>query len=54
MVLGQVDDYRHEHGEGFVLVCLQDVKEVVILEEAHGTVSYLQVITTDALNDTFK
>ena len=54
MVLGEAGDDGHEHGEGFVLVGLQDVQEVVVLEEAHGAVSNLQVVTTNRLDDTFK
>lgn len=41
MVLCEMDDNRHQHGEGLVLVSLEDVEEVVVLEEAHGTVGHL-------------
>lgn len=54
MVLRQVYDDWHEHGERLVLVSLQDVEEVVILEKAHGAIGNLQVISTNALHDTFK
>ena len=47
-------DNWYEHGEGLVLVCLEDIEEVVILEEAHGTISDLQVITTDRLDDSLE
>jgi len=38
---GELIDDRHKHWEGLVLVCFEDVKEVVVLEEAHGTISDL-------------
>jgi len=47
MILSEVNDDWYKHGEGLVLVCLQDVKEVVILKEAHGTIGYLQVVATN-------
>ena len=54
MVLGKINNDRHKHWEGLVLVGLQDVEEVVVLEEAHGAVSNLQVIAANALNDTLE
>ena len=41
MVLCEMDDNRHQHGESLVLVSLEDVEEVVVLEEAHCTVGHL-------------
>ena len=54
VVFSEVHDNGHEHGEGLVLVGLQDVQEIVILEETHRTVSHLQMDTTDALHDTLE
>lgn len=51
MVLRQVHDHWHQHGEGLFLVRLEDVEEVVILEEAHGAVTDLQVISADGLDN---
>jgi len=54
VVLSQVHDHRHEHGESLVLVRLQDVQEVVVLEEAHRAIGHLQVVATDRLHDTLE
>ena len=54
VVIGQVDDHRHQHWEGLLFVCFQDVEEVVVLKEAHGAISHLQMVTADALDDTFE
>ena len=54
VVLCELDDNGHEHWEGLLLVRLEDVEEVVVLEEAHGAVSNLQVVTANGLDDTFK
>ena len=51
VVLSQVDNDGHEHGESLLLVSLKDVQEVVILKEAHGSVSDLEVDSSDALHD---
>lgn len=51
VVLSQVDDDGHQHWEGLLLVRFEDVQEVVILEEAHGSVSDLQVDTANALHN---
>ena len=51
MVLSKVHDDGHQHGEGLLLVGLEDVKEVIILEEAHGSVGHLQVDSTNALHN---
>ena len=54
VVVSQVDDDRHQHGEGLVLVSLQNVEEVVVLEEAHGAVGDLEVDAADALDDSLE
>jgi hypothetical protein len=51
VVVSQVHDNGDEHGEGFIFVGLQDVEEVVILEEAHGSVGHLQVDSSNASHD---
>lgn len=51
MVFCEVNNNWDKHWECLFLVCLQDVEEVIILEEAHCSVSYLQVDTTNASND---
>ena len=48
MVLSELNNNGYEDGEGFFLVSLEDVEEIVILEEAHRAVSYLQVVSSDA------
>jgi hypothetical protein len=54
VVVSEVDDNGDEHGEGLRLVGLEDVEEVVVLEEAHGTIGYLQMDTADTSNDTLE
>ena len=54
VVLRQINDDGHEHGERLLLVSLKNVKEVVVLEEAHGSVSDLQVDTANALDDSLE
>jgi len=51
MVLGQIDNDRYKHWEGFLFVCLQDIQEVVILEEAHGPICNLQMNASNASDD---
>jgi hypothetical protein len=54
MVVSQIYNDRHQHGEGLVLVGLQDVEEVVVLKEAHGSVSYLQVDSANASHNSLE
>ena len=51
MVLSEVDDDRNQHWESFVLISLKDIQEVVVLKEAHGSISNLKMDTTDALDN---
>ena len=51
VIFGQVDNDWYKHWESLLLVGLQDVEEVVIFEEAHGSVSDLQVNAANALDD---
>ena len=48
MVLSELNNNGYEDWEGFLFVRLENVEEIVILEEAHRAVSYLQVVSTDA------
>ena len=54
VVLSQINDYRHQHRECLVLVSLQDVQEVIVLKEAHGSVCNLQMISSYAFDNAFK
>jgi len=51
VVLSQMHNNGHQHGECFLLVGFENVQEIVILEEAHGSVSNLQMDSSDALHD---
>jgi hypothetical protein len=48
VVVCQVHDYRHQHRESLFLVALKDVQKVVVLKEAHSSVSNLQVNSANA------
>ena len=54
VILGQVNDDRYQHWERLVFVGFQDIQEVVVLKEAHGSVSDLQVDTANALDDSLE
>ena len=54
VMLRKINDDRHEHGERLLLVSLEDVQEVVVLKEAHSSVSNLQMNTANALDDTLE
>ena len=54
MVLSEVHDDWNQHGEGFLLVGLQDIEEVVVLEETHGPVGNLQMDAANALDDSLE
>lgn len=54
VVVSEVHNDGDEHWEGSVLVGLEDVQEVVVLKEAHGTVSHLQVDTANALHNSLE
>ena len=54
VVLRQINNDRNQHVESLILVGLQDVQEVVILEEAHSSVSHLQVDTSNAGHDSLE
>ena len=54
VIISQVNDDRHEHRECLVFVRLQDIEEIIVLEEAHGSVGHLQVISSNAFNNTLE
>ena len=54
MILCEVDDDRHKHWESFLFVSLQNVQKVIILEEAHSSVSNLEVDTTNAFDNSLE
>ena len=54
MLVSQFCDNWDKHGEGLVLIGLEDVQEVVILKETHGAISYLQVNAADTLDNTLE
>lgn len=54
VIISEVYNDWNQHGEGLIFVGLEDVEEVVILKEAHSSISYLQVNTTDASDNTFE
>lgn len=54
MVLSKVDNNWHKHWECLVLVGLQDIEEIIILEEAHRSISNLQMNTTNTSDDSLE
>lgn len=48
VVICEIDNHRNKHGEGLVLIGLKDIEEVIVFEEAHGSVSHLQMDASDA------
>lgn len=54
MVVSEINNDRNQHWESFVLVSLQDVQEVVVFEEAHSSVSNLEVNSSYAPHNSFE
>lgn len=54
VVVSKIYDNRDKHGESFVLIVLQDIQEVVVLKEAHGTISNLKMDASNASYDSLK
>ena len=50
VILSKINDDWNKHWEGLLFVGLKDVQEVVVLEEAHSSVSYLKMDATNASN----
>lgn len=51
VIFSEVYDHRHKHGECAILVRLENVKEIVVLEEAHCPISYLKMNPSDTLDN---
>jgi hypothetical protein len=49
-----VNDDRNEQWEGIALVGFEDIQEVVILEEAHGSIGYLKMKPRNAFYQAFE
>jgi hypothetical protein len=54
MVLSQINNDWNKHRECLIFVCFEDVKEIIILKEAHCSISNLQVDTSNALYYSFE
>jgi hypothetical protein len=54
MFVSEFCDNRHQHWESLLLVGLENVKEVIILEETHSSVSYLEMDSSNATDDTLE
>ena len=54
MVFSQVNDHWYQHRECLFLIGFKNIKEIVILEEAHGSVSNLEMDTSNALDDSLE
>ena len=54
MILSELNNDRYEDWEGLLFISLEDVKEVVILKEAHRAISYLQVVSANAFRNALK
>jgi hypothetical protein len=54
MVRRQINDDWNQHWECFLLVRLQNVEEVVILKEAHGSVTDMHILTSDTSDHSFE
>lgn len=51
MVFSQLYYGWNQHWEGLFLICLKDIKEIIVLKEAHGPVGNLQMDATNAPDD---
>lgn len=54
VIVSQVYNYRYEHWECFILIGFQNVKEVVILKEAHSSISNLQMNSSNTSDNSLK
>jgi len=54
VVFSQVNNDWNQHWESFLFVVLKNVKEIVILKEAHSSIGNLKMDTTNALNNSLK
>ncbi len=54
MLLSKMADHRHQHWEDLVLVRSQDRQEIIILKEAHSSISNLEMRASYASNQSFE
>lgn len=54
VVVGKIYNDGDQHGEGFIFIGLQNVEEVVILKEAHRSISNLQVDSANTSDNTLE
>jgi len=54
MVFSEVNDDWNQHRESLLFVVLENIKEVIVLEEAHSSISDLKMDTTNTLNDSLE
>ena len=54
MVLSKVYNDRNKHWESLFLVSLQDIEEVIIFKETHGSISNLKMDTSNTLNNSLE
>jgi hypothetical protein len=51
---GQSGDDGHQKGEGEIFIGFEDCEEIVIFEEAHGSICNLKMGTRDAFDKSFE
>jgi hypothetical protein len=51
VVFSEVHNDGNQHGEGLFFVGFENIEEIVVLKEAHGSISHLQMNASNALND---
>mgnify|MGYP006971446968 CR=1 FL=1 len=54
MVFSQVNDHWYQHRECLFLIGFKNIKEIVILEEAHSSISHLEMDSSNALDNSFE
>ena len=54
MIIGKINNDGDKHWEGLFFVCLQNIQEIIIFEETHGSVSNLKMNTSNALDNSFE
>ena len=54
VIFSQVNDDWDEHREGLLFVSLEDVKEIVIFEETHSSISDLEMDATNTFDDSLE
>jgi hypothetical protein len=54
MVVGEINNDGNEHWESFFFIRLQNIEEVIVFEEAHGSVGNLKMDASNALDYSFE